>query len=66
MREFRNPSNAKERPCPRCSTGRIMTGNQAQFNAKDEAGKQVCIDCKLKEIYGQATTTMEDNISEAS
>lgn len=45
-------SDIKTAACPRCKTGRVMSGElQRKHNAKDEDGKIVCVDCKMKDIY---------------
>jgi hypothetical protein len=54
VKPFRNPAGAKERPCPRCKTGRVMTGPQTQYNARSKDGTIVCTDCRLREIIADA------------
>lgn len=46
-----NPSNAKESKCPTCSTGKVMTGRHAEFQAKNKRGVKVCVDCIIRESY---------------
>lgn len=43
--------------CPKCKTGKVMTGRHQPFNAKDD-GKIVCNDCKVAAIYA---TILENN-----
>jgi len=51
MKSFNNPAGAKEKPCPRCGKGRIMTGRHAQFQARSAIdNKPVCADCRIVEI----------------
>ncbi len=37
--------------CKRCAVGKVLSGEQSVYNAKNAEGQQVCSDCFLKEIY---------------
>jgi hypothetical protein len=45
-----NPAGAPTKLCPRCLRGSVMTGRQAQFNAKSVNGQCICTNCKMDEI----------------
>lgn len=51
MKRQNNPAGAPEKPCPRCDNGYIMTGRQAEFQARSAVDNTpICVDCKLQEI----------------
>lgn len=39
--------------CKRCGTGKILSGDQAQYNAKSKDGTVICAECKLDELMGR-------------
>jgi len=50
---YDNDVKTKSCPTPGCG-GKIMTDElHRDFNAKNDSGKQVCPDCKVKEIYAK-------------
>lgn len=46
---------APKTPCPRCVIGKINSGPNAHLNAVSAVdGQQICIDCRLEEIWNAA------------
>lgn len=43
--------NTLSKPCD-CGRGKLMTGDKSKYNARNKAGKQVCIECLMDEIRG--------------